>query len=260
MTNPENESRMLSLLGKLNHLYECNSSDQLPHAVEQVLLNMVPCDFVGWYDVGEDMKIRSHDHLFDGLKDEFPDYLDDLQQLFDNCPLTKYFTTGGEKTVLRRSDFPPIAFPDKALFQHIGRMFPLSFHALGARLVRPQDGFIALPIKRNTEDFSDAEILLVEEVLEHIKRHATALGLMRPKDAPQKEPCPRAHQDLLSETFTLTAREAEVAYWTAQGKCNYTIAKILGISHHTVRTHLQRVFQKMGLENRATLAHTVWNL
>lgn len=54
----------------------------------------------------------------------------------------------------------------------------------------------------------------------------------------------------------LTAREAEVLYWIAQGKSNPDTAIILGASVRTVHKHVEHIFQKLGLETRnaATLA------
>jgi DNA-binding NarL/FixJ family response regulator len=54
----------------------------------------------------------------------------------------------------------------------------------------------------------------------------------------------------------LTAREAEVLYWIAQGKSNPDTAVILGASVRTVHKHVEHIFQKLGLETRnaATLA------
>jgi DNA-binding NarL/FixJ family response regulator len=52
------------------------------------------------------------------------------------------------------------------------------------------------------------------------------------------------------QTLGLTPREAEVLMWVAQGKTNPEIAIILGISHRTVKKHLERVFAKLGLETR----------
>lgn len=48
----------------------------------------------------------------------------------------------------------------------------------------------------------------------------------------------------------LTAREAEVLYWIAQGKSNPDIATILGASVRTVHKHVEHIFQKLGLETR----------
>jgi DNA-binding CsgD family transcriptional regulator len=49
----------------------------------------------------------------------------------------------------------------------------------------------------------------------------------------------------------LTQREIEILHWVAQGKTNSEIAIILSISAFTVKNHLQRVFQKLDVTNRA---------
>ncbi len=51
-------------------------------------------------------------------------------------------------------------------------------------------------------------------------------------------------------TLGLTAREAEVLYWIAQGKSNPDIATILGANVRTVHKHVEHIFQKLGLETR----------
>ncbi len=48
----------------------------------------------------------------------------------------------------------------------------------------------------------------------------------------------------------LTAREAEVLYWIAQGKSNPDIALIIGANVRTVHKHVEHIFQKLGLETR----------
>jgi DNA-binding NarL/FixJ family response regulator len=55
----------------------------------------------------------------------------------------------------------------------------------------------------------------------------------------------------LSRTFGLTEREAEVLLWTARGKSNREMSEILSISPRTVNKHLERIFTKLGVENRA---------
>ena len=40
--------------------------------------------------------------------------------------------------------------------------------------------------------------------------------------------------------------------WLAGGKTDRDIAEILGISHRTVHKHLQRIYEKLGVENRTS--------
>jgi DNA-binding CsgD family transcriptional regulator len=48
----------------------------------------------------------------------------------------------------------------------------------------------------------------------------------------------------------LTHRECEVIEWLAAGKTDRDIADILGISRRTVHKHLQRIYEKLGVETR----------
>lgn len=60
--------------------------------------------------------------------------------------------------------------------------------------------------------------------------------------------------DLLKSALQLTQREAEVLVWIAHGKPNRDISEILNISPRTVNKHLEQVFAKLGVENRAAAA------
>jgi DNA-binding NarL/FixJ family response regulator len=57
---------------------------------------------------------------------------------------------------------------------------------------------------------------------------------------------------LLAERHGLTSREAEVLIWISRGKQNREISEILHISPRTVNKHLEQIFEKMGVENRAS--------
>jgi DNA-binding CsgD family transcriptional regulator len=49
----------------------------------------------------------------------------------------------------------------------------------------------------------------------------------------------------------LTPREVEVLAMLAEGLANKSIAARLGISDHTVKTHVAAVFAKLGVSTRA---------
>ncbi|HEX2585462.1 MAG TPA: response regulator transcription factor [Steroidobacteraceae bacterium] len=55
----------------------------------------------------------------------------------------------------------------------------------------------------------------------------------------------------LQKQLALTSREAEILAWISRGKTNRDIGEILNISPRTVNKHLEQVFIKLGVENRA---------
>ena len=63
-----------------------------------------------------------------------------------------------------------------------------------------------------------------------------------------------AARETLRQGFGITAKEAEVLYWLAQGKINRDIAEIVGSSPATVKKHLERIFAKLGVETRTAAA------
>jgi ATP/maltotriose-dependent transcriptional regulator MalT len=52
------------------------------------------------------------------------------------------------------------------------------------------------------------------------------------------------------KNYGLTPRESEVLHWLTQGKSNLDIGNILDLSLKTVKKHLERIYRKLGVENR----------
>lgn len=61
-------------------------------------------------------------------------------------------------------------------------------------------------------------------------------------------------------TLGLTRREAEVLFWVAQGKTDWEVGTLCGISPRTVQIHLARVYTKLGVENRTAATLKVLEL
>ena len=55
------------------------------------------------------------------------------------------------------------------------------------------------------------------------------------------------------EALGLTRRQAEVAFWIAQGKTNDDVAVILGTSHHTIPHHVEAILARLQLATRAEI-------
>jgi DNA-binding CsgD family transcriptional regulator len=58
----------------------------------------------------------------------------------------------------------------------------------------------------------------------------------------------------------LTPREAEVLGWIAHGKRNDEIARLLFISPHTVRKHVENIFEKLDVRTRTAAVAVLYRL
>jgi transcriptional regulator EpsA len=73
---------------------------------------------------------------------------------------------------------------------------------------------------------------------------------------PEQLPVLQSIQDEPESEFVdiLSDRESEIMLWVKMGKTNHEIGMILNISAFTVKNHLQRIFKKLDVLNRAQAA------
>ncbi len=93
---------------------------------------------------------------------------------------------------------------------------------------------------------------LEREVLAEAIRDVVRYGLVLAEDV-----APVVRERLATEgsglLTALTAREQEVLRQVARGRTNQEIAQTLSISYSTVRTHLNNIYRKLGIESRPAL-------
>jgi len=58
-------------------------------------------------------------------------------------------------------------------------------------------------------------------------------------------------EEKLRQDYGLSERETEVMHWVAAGKTNPEIGQILDVSGFTIKNHIQRIFKKLDVMNRA---------
>jgi DNA-binding CsgD family transcriptional regulator len=66
-----------------------------------------------------------------------------------------------------------------------------------------------------------------------------------------------ASTELIARDLSISAREAEVAAFLVSGYDVKTIAQLLNISIHTVRTHLKAIFSRTGIRTQADLVRRI---
>ncbi len=127
---------------------------------------------------------------------------------------------------------------------------------------------VCLAVLRGRRGFSGQDRAILAAIRPHMERaYRYSLGLKTVKKPPRASRQNGNHPANSSYTFEdlggspgalsvlgLSAREAEVLYWVAAGKSGPVISTILGIRHDTVRSHLKKIFAKLGVENRLSAA------
>ncbi len=66
--------------------------------------------------------------------------------------------------------------------------------------------------------------------------------------------------ELLSPTMTLTPRLRDVLLLVAEGKTTAEIARDLGLSRNTVKNYIDRIFERLGVQDRVQAVSTALRL
>ncbi|WP_323183340.1 helix-turn-helix transcriptional regulator [Paraburkholderia sp. CNPSo 3076] len=152
--------------------------------------------------------------------------------------------------------------PEGALRLEVGRRLLELLHADGLHadadlfVWSGEENLDHLRIRRGKrcEHFSARERALFDLVrpafIAALARSHAQTGHVQP---PQGDPS-TADNEAISR---LTRRERDVVALVVEGLLDKEIAERLGISYTTVRTHLDRSFQKLGVSNRSRLARLV---
>ncbi len=108
--------------------------------------------------------------------------------------------------------------------------------------------------KRGNDTLRDAPLTIQQ--VDRATLQLTFLGAMGPDEHLFRltAASDKSADAMLRQHFSLTIRESEVLLWIAKGKSNRDIGDILGLSARTVNKHLEQIYVKLGVENRASAA------
>jgi DNA-binding CsgD family transcriptional regulator len=166
-------------------------------------------------------------------------------QAFKDHPIIEHYATGDYSTAVKLSDFVSLAQLERrecyqAVFRrsHIKRLLTIPVMGTCGRAA-------SLNVANWSRDFTESDRALLGLLAPHFMQACRNAELVT-RSATQK--------NVSLEDLGLSARELEVAHWLVQGKSNPEIAIILGISQRTVEKHMERVLEKLGVENRTAAA------
>lgn len=103
---------------------------------------------------------------------------------------------------------------------------------------------------RNEKCFTESEREVMTMVLPYIDLALRQVQLL-PHQSPDTVVIANPLIFDLLQSRGLSSREIEILQWVTLGKTNPEIGRILKISEYTVKNHMQRIFKKMNVSNRA---------
>ena len=130
---------------------------------------------------------------------------------------------------------PDSAFQRTSLYNDYYRAIRID-HVMAVPIHVDRHVLVSFVVNRSKRGFSDRDRERVELIRPHLG-HLYRLSA-------------RNHNALPELAAPLTVREREVLDWLGAGKTDKDIAAILTISPRTVQKHLQRIYEKLGVETR----------
>ena len=120
-------------------------------------------------------------------------------------------------------------------------------HAMAVPIHVDRTCLVSFVFNRAKRDFGDRDRACMEAIRPHL---GSLYRLSRDMDGARAAwGVPSAVQNPPGD-HPLTTREREVLQWLSSGKTDRDIAQILAISPRTVHKHLQRIYEKLGVETR----------
>ncbi|WP_051085793.1 helix-turn-helix transcriptional regulator [Actinomycetospora chiangmaiensis] len=162
----------------------------------------------------------------------------------DEHPLVNHYRATGDRRALRISDLlPRRQFHRLALYDEFFRHVPTE-HQLAITVATPGARVVGIALDRARGEFTDGDRDLLG-----LLRAPLAAGLVRARARRDA----RLALDGAGSTrrALLTDREIEVLHLVALGGTNIAIARALGCSPRTVAKHLEHIYGKLGVHNRA---------
>ena len=116
---------------------------------------------------------------------------------------------------------------------------------------------------RRRENFDDSDLQILEVIKPHFcNSMKNALRFCR-KEAPKVSggveliESDRLSIERIRSAYGLTVREAQIALEIAYGKTDHEMAQTMGVAFSTIRTHINHLYGKLGVRNRAALARLI---
>jgi len=159
-----------------------------------------------------------------------------FDRYFPEHPLVRAHGRNPAAVTKRISDLvPKEAFLETPLYNDYYRPIGIR-HTMALPVHVDRRLLVSFVFNRASSAFGERELQLAETLRPHLANLYRLAGANTPVNT------------------TLTAREREVLEWVAAGKTNRDIAALLGARPRTIEKHLERIYEKLGVETRTAAA------
>lgn len=240
MTFSLSESQWVQLQLCLHKLYAAGlSAENFAERALEVVLELVPGEFSTYSRALP----GAFDVVFSNNNAPSMEVLMGYVQVKDGYELWKSdVTVRGGQPLFLRDYFSRREFRDLDVWSVAYQKAGLSNHC-AIPLAEVDGASLFFSVQRSgTAEFTEQERTLLSLLQPHL-RNARALARERTTTGP-----------MAVEEFHgmgLTPREQEVFFWLMEGKRNPEIAHILKVRTDTVKSHVERIFQKLRVESRS---------
>jgi len=177
-----------------------------------------------------------------------------FDRYFFDHPLVRDHGRNPAAVTKRITDLVPAGeFARSPLFNDYYRPIRIE-HAMAVPIHVAGNLLVSFVFNRSKREFSDRDCACLELMRPHL---GNFYRLTRAMD--EARAAPTATASGWGAELALTAREREVLHWLAGGKTDRDIGEILGISPRTVHKHLQRIYEKLGVETRTAAVMRLMN-
>jgi DNA-binding CsgD family transcriptional regulator len=267
---PLTHRNLQRLFDEVGSLYRPIQSERLPAHFNDVLKRLIPADFYGVSIIirpEHDQDSVSRQTTLTPAPSNWDSLAEAFAKHYAHYPLRAIRESGNLHRVIALSDVASRAEVERLdLYHHFYRALRVqdemnvNFGNLNHR--------VCLAVLRRRRGFSAQDRAILAAIRPHMERAyryacafksvgVAANAYRQPAHRPTSSLCPLEDLDAAPcalSVLGLSAREAEVLYWVAAGKSSPVISAILCIGHDTVRSHLKRIFAKLGVENRLSAA------
>jgi DNA-binding CsgD family transcriptional regulator len=178
-----------------------------------------------------------------------------FDQFIHQHPLVQFHSQWTNQRARRISDCLPMSwFRRTDLYNEYYRRVGIG-HVVALPLITGRNRIVSFVLNRERRNFGERDMQMLDLLrpgLATLYGRALQAETMRDELADMDARLRRKGVAIrgLPDGAALTPREQEVLMWLGRGKSNAQIAAILATSPRTVQKHLERIFEKLGVENR----------